>query len=145
MFALAYRRNDKDVHSECSENRITTETMKQYFDFIPHMTDTPISFTIESGQLMGFICAQLDAKNIPYDVQVHNRRIDDGGPVEGTDFIMPPMESFDYAIITAPLSQTMINRLIADDDMDTFDNDATMMDAYVNWHRDENEKDMEWD
>lgn len=119
--------------------------MKQYFDFIPYMTNTPISFTIASNQLMGFICAQLDAANILYDTKIHNRRIDDGGLVEGTDFIMPPMESFDYAIITAPLSQTMINRLIANDDMNTFDNDATMMDAYVNWYKDENEKNMEWD
>lgn len=119
--------------------------MKTYFDFTPYVTNTPVSFTIESGQLMGFICAQLDATHIPYDAQVHNRRIDDGGPVEGTDFIMPPLETFDHAIITAPLSQTMVNRLIADDDMDTFNKDTTMMNAYVNWYKDENEKDMEWD
>lgn len=119
--------------------------MKTYFDFTPYVTNTPVSFTIESGQLMGFICAQLDATHIPYDAQVHNRRIDDGGPVKGTDFIMPPLESFNYAIITAPLSQTMVNRLIADDDMDTFNKDTTMMNAYVNWYKDENEKDMEWD
>lgn len=119
--------------------------MKTYFDFTPYVTNTPVSFTIESGQLMGFICAQLDATHIPYDAQVHNRQIDDGGPVKGTDFIMPPMETFDYAIITAPLSQTMVSRLIANDDINTFNKDTTMMNAYVNWYKDENEKDMEWD
>lgn len=133
MCVLVYRRNDKDVHSECSENRITTETMKQYFDFIPYMTDTPISFTINNENYAQFIISQLTQQNIPLTYDCDTTCINDEGPVENTPFIAQPMYRINYTTITAALSQTMINRLLSEDLSDGL-HDKPIKDAYDDWY-----------
>ncbi len=98
--------------------------MEQYFNFTPYVTDTPVSFTITDGSFMDFICEQLTAANIPFTKNVHMYKINDGGPIEGTEFIMHPSQAFSYAIITAPLTKSMVNRLMANNDHKTFNADS---------------------
>lgn len=119
--------------------------MKQYFDFTPYVTDTPVSFTITSGSFMDFICEQLTAANIPFSKNVHMRKLDDGGPVAGTDLIAPPSRTFSHVVITAPLAKPMVNRLIANNDRKTFNTDSIMKNAYIAWYKNAIEEDLAWD
>ena len=119
--------------------------MKQYFDFTPYITDTPVSFTITDGPFMDFICDQLTVENIPFTKDVHMRKLDDGGPIEGTDLIAPPSQTFSYAIITAPLSQKMITRLEINSNPLELSKDNAMDKAYITWYKDVAMKDIQWD
>lgn len=119
--------------------------MKQYFDFTPYITDTPVSFTITDGPFMDFICDQLTVENIPFTKDVHMRKLDDGGPIEGTDLIAPPSQTFSYAIITAPLTKSMVNRLITNNDHKAFNVDSIMKNAYIAWYKNAIEEDLAWD
>ena len=119
--------------------------MEQYFDFTPYVTDTPVSFTITDGPFTSFICDQLTAANIPFTKDIHMYKINDGGPVEGTEFIMPPSQAFSYVIITAPLTKSMVNRLMANNDHKTFNADSIMKNAYIAWYKNAIKDDLAWD
>lgn len=107
--------------------------MKQYFDFTPYVTDTPTSFTINNENYAQFIISQVTQQNIPLTYHCDTTCIDEGGPVEGTPFIAPPMYRINHTTITAPLSQIMINRLLSEDLSDQL-HDKPIRKAYDSWY-----------
>lgn len=111
--------------------------MEQYFDFTPYVTDTPVSFTITSGPFTSFICDQLTAANIPFTVKDYNRQIQVDKMITKTDIALPPIETFDHAIITAPLTKMMIARLKTNSNPFKRNDDHTMNDAYIKWYKDD--------
>lgn len=127
--AVLLRQGSDDILENSKKEKLIP--MEQYFDFTPYVTDTPVSFTITDESFMDFICEQLTAANIPFTKDVHIYKINDGGPIEGTEFIMPPSQAFSYAIITAPLTKSMVNRLMANNDHKTFNADSIMKNAYI--------------
>ena len=119
--------------------------MKQYFDFTPYVTDMPVSFTITDGPFTSFICDQLTVANIPFTVKNYNRQIQVDRVLVETDLALPPMETFDHAIITAPLTKMMIARLKTNSNPFKRDDDLMMSDAYIKWYKEIVMKDMQWD
>ena len=119
--------------------------MKQYFDFTPYVTDTPVSFTITDGPFSSFICDQLTTVNIPFTVKDYNRQIQVDKVIAETDIALPPMETFDHAIITAPLTKAMTARLEIDSDILKLNMDTMMKNAYKEWYKADIAKDLQWD
>lgn len=113
--------------------RITAKIMKQYFDFTPYTTDIPMSFTINNKNYAQFIIEQITQQNIPLTYQCDTTCIDEGGPVEGTSFIAPPMYRINNTTITAPLERTMVNRLLSED-LSNEVHDKPIRDAYDDWY-----------
>lgn len=110
--------------------------MKQYFDFTPYVTDTPVSFDMKDNQFADFIHEQLEYEHIPVTIQPHTIIIDEGGPVEGTPFIAPPEEEeVTHTTITAPLSQTIIENILADDRL-IFKGSSKLQQACDAWYLD---------
>lgn len=107
--------------------------MKTYFDFTPYVTNTPVSFTISNENYAQFIIEQITQQNIPVTYQCDTTCIDEGGPVEGTAFIAPPMYRINHTTIIAPLSRAIVNRLQSEDLSDQL-RDKPIRDAYDNWY-----------
>lgn len=107
--------------------------MKQYFNFAPYVTDTPVSFDIKDENYAQFIISQVTQQNIPLTYHCDTTCIDEGGPVEDTPFIAPPMYRINYTTITASLSQAIINRLLSED-LSNEVHDKPIRDAYDDWY-----------
>ena len=109
--------------------------MKQYFDFTPYVTDTPVSFDMRGNRFAKFIHEQLEYEHIPTTIEPHTIIVDEGGPVEGTPFIAPPEEEVTHTTMTAPLSQTIIKSILADDKL-IFKGSSKLQQAYDAWYID---------
>lgn len=109
--------------------------MKTYFDFTPYVTNEPTSFYIKDENYALFIYEQLQEQNIPVTYHCHKRIIDEGGSVQGTPFIAPPMTTVDKTTFTAPLKHQFIERLLSED-LAQYTYDTSIHDAYYAWLND---------
>lgn len=141
--AVLLRQGSDDILENTKKERLIL--IKQYFDFTPYVTDTPVSFTITDGPFTSFICDQLTVANIPFTVKDYNRQIQEDKVIADTDLALPPIETFDHAIITAPLAKEMTTRLETNSDILKLNMDNIMKNAYKKWYKADIEKDLQWD
>lgn len=81
------------------------------------------------------IVKQLEYEHIPVTIEPHTIIVDEGGPVEGTPFIAPPEKEVTHTTMTAPLSQTIIESILADDKL-IFKGSSKLQQAYDAWYID---------
>lgn len=106
--------------------------MSVYLDLTPYITDTYTTFRIQHNVFPKFVIEQLKASNIPYTANKHEKLIASEHYVESIQEYVPATYAIDYIDITAPLSQTIIDKL------QNFKNpeNKNILNAYRQWNED---------